>query len=156
MALKKEEMFQPKSDATKIGVAKHLAQGYTIAETADKFGVNSRTVSRWKADDELVRSVMESQQKQIRRQVAGVVGGGLKKVAMNVIEAAQEDPELGLKLLKEVGALRTAGKDNDMDMGQQAEQGQSVTIHINLPEEPKTVDAVVENLESTGDNKHET
>ena len=136
--------------STKVLVAYDRLMGTSAKKVAKKHGINEVTISRWENHDEEYAKIVTKHCADVRRGVTSKLLKDMGDVAANVMAAAKEDAELGFKVLKELGAFKTSGKEVGMTQEEVAQAG-GVTIQVNLgqPEAPITVDAgLVEDNES--------
>lgn len=139
--------------AKKSMVAADRMAGMTQEMVAKKHGISARQLSRWEKGDEEYLAIIDKHTTDMRRAIVGRLFRDVEGVAANVMDAAREDAELGFKLLKEMGVLKTGGKELGMTQEEVAQAG-GVTIQVNLgqPEAPVTVDSSAEVLDESNES----
>ena len=121
--------IQKVKETKKILVAYDRLMNMTAKEAAKKHDVSEGTISRWENGDEDYARIVEKHCADIRRGVTSKLLRTMGDVAANVMAAAKTDPELGFKVLKELGAFKTAGNDVGMTQAEvQAAGGVTIVV----------------------------
>ncbi len=116
-------------DAVKVLVAYDRLRGMPAKDVAKKHGITVMTISRWENNDDDYTKIIEKHCADVRRGVTGKLLRDMGDIASNVMKAAKEDPELGFKVLKELGAFKTAGNDVGMTQAEvQAAGGVTIVV----------------------------
>lgn len=132
-------------DQLRGNVAIYLAQGYTIQETADEYGVSARTIKRWKKDAEFSAEVNRlslmvdiagrAERLRIAMRMIRKLGYNTKQDLLDWLKFAQSETD-GAKigLAAEIDAsiiaalVSMAGSGSDRDSGIQSSSAASHTI----------------------------
>jgi len=135
-------------EVVKHKVAYDRLQGLSMAASAKKHGITATTICRWEKDDEGYLAIIAEHTTNLRRAITGKLFKDMEDVAKNVMKVAKKDAELGFKVLKELGAFKTAGNDVGMTQAEvQAAGGVTIVVMGEVSKEGTPVidvDAVVE------------
>jgi len=126
---RKSDCIKRLDDVVKHKVAYDRLQGLSMKATAAKHGITEATVGRWEKDDESYLEIISKHTTDMRRAITGKLFKDMGLVAANVMKVAKTDAELGFKVLKELGAFKTAGNDVGMTQAEvQAAGGVTIVV----------------------------
>ena len=117
--------------AVKVMVAHDRLMGMTAEAVAKKHGVTTKSISTWENHDDTYIEIVAQAGRDIRRQCTGALIGGMAGLSRKVMKEAmsEEGGDLGFKILKELGAFKTGGREVGMTQDEVQAAG-GVTIMV--------------------------
>ena len=128
---KKGGYMEPIGRCKKLMAAHDRLMGARAEDVAEKYSISTKTLSLWENHDDEYMGIVAQAARDIRRATTGSLIKGMAGLSAKVMRAAmaEEGGELGFKILKEMGAFKTSGKELGMTQDEVAQAG-GVTIMV--------------------------